>query len=106
MNESLRKGDFENEAEDDPKAGPRERSQERSKARAQKWDQACIQKLFKIGENLALTTAGLVGHAQSLARTLASPSDIRRGGAAALPVARRELRDLTREGAVAASMGS
>tara|TARA_B110000444_G_C18843178_1_gene600178 strand:- start:1077 stop:1700 length:624 start_codon:yes stop_codon:yes gene_type:complete len=29
-----------------------------------------VQKLFKIGENLALTTAGLVGHAQSLSRTL------------------------------------
>ena len=29
-----------------------------------------VQKLFKIGDNLALTTAGLVGHAQSLARTL------------------------------------
>ena len=27
-----------------------------------------VQKLFKIGENLALTTAGLVGHAQSLVR--------------------------------------
>ena len=26
-----------------------------------------VQKLFKIGDNLALTTAGLVGHAQSLA---------------------------------------
>ena len=25
-----------------------------------------VQKLFKIGNNLALTTAGLVGHAQSL----------------------------------------
>ena len=31
-----------------------------------------VQKLFKIGDNLALTTAGLVGHAQSLARTLAA----------------------------------
>ena len=31
-----------------------------------------VQKLFKIGDNLALTTAGLVGHAQSLSRTLAS----------------------------------
>ena len=31
-----------------------------------------VQKLFKIGENLALTTAGLVGHAQSLSRTLAA----------------------------------
>ena len=31
-----------------------------------------VQKLFKIGNNLALTTAGLVGHAQSLARTLAA----------------------------------
>lgn len=29
-----------------------------------------VQKLFKIGNNLALTTAGLVGHAQSLSRTL------------------------------------
>ena len=29
-----------------------------------------VQKLFKIGDNLALTTAGLVGHAQSLSRTL------------------------------------
>tara|TARA_B100001996_G_scaffold9064_1_gene7628 strand:+ start:3553 stop:4182 length:630 start_codon:yes stop_codon:yes gene_type:complete len=29
-----------------------------------------VQKLFKIGPNLALTTAGLVGHAQSLSRTL------------------------------------
>ena len=28
-----------------------------------------VQKLFKIGNNLALTTAGLVGHAQSLSRT-------------------------------------
>ncbi len=31
-----------------------------------------VQKLFKIGENLALTTAGLVGHAQSLSRTLSA----------------------------------
>ncbi|DAC60250.1 MAG TPA: hypothetical protein D7I08_00905, partial [Candidatus Poseidoniales archaeon] len=31
-----------------------------------------VQKLFKIGHNLALTTAGLVGHAQSLSRTLAA----------------------------------
>ena len=31
-----------------------------------------VQKLFKIGDNLALTTAGLVGHAQSLSRTLAA----------------------------------
>ena len=31
-----------------------------------------VKKLFKIGDNLALTTAGLVGHAQSLARTLAA----------------------------------
>ncbi|MGY8745666.1 MAG: proteasome subunit beta [Candidatus Poseidoniales archaeon] len=41
-----------------------------------------VQKLFKIGENLALTTAGLVGHAQSLARTLAaevSLFELRRG---------------------------
>jgi proteasome beta subunit len=29
-----------------------------------------VQKLFQIGENIALTTAGLVGHAQSLSRTL------------------------------------
>ena len=29
-----------------------------------------VQKLFQIGPNLALTTAGLVGHAQSLSRTL------------------------------------
>ena len=39
-------------------------------------------KLFKIGDNLALTTAGLVGHAQSLARTLAaevSLFELRRG---------------------------
>ena len=41
-----------------------------------------VQKLFKIGENLALTTAGLVGHAQSLARTLTaevSLFELRRG---------------------------
>ena len=41
-----------------------------------------VQKLFKIGGNLALTTAGLVGHAQSLARTLAaevSLFELRRG---------------------------
>ena len=41
-----------------------------------------VQKLFKIGENLALTTAGLVGHAQSLSRTLAaevSLYELRRG---------------------------
>jgi len=41
-----------------------------------------VQKLFKIGNNLALTTAGLVGHAQSLARTLAaevSLFELRRG---------------------------
>ncbi|MCS5536475.1 MAG: proteasome subunit beta, partial [Candidatus Poseidoniaceae archaeon] len=31
-----------------------------------------VQKLFKIAENLALTTAGLVGHAQSLSRMLAA----------------------------------
>ena len=31
-----------------------------------------VQKLFKIADNLALTTAGLVGHAQSLSRTLAA----------------------------------
>ena len=41
-----------------------------------------VQKLFKIGDNLALTTAGLVGHAQSLSRTLAaevSLYELRRG---------------------------
>ena len=41
-----------------------------------------VQKLFKIGDNLALTTAGLVGHAQSLSRTLAaevSLFELRRG---------------------------
>ncbi|NCG42580.1 MAG: proteasome subunit beta [Euryarchaeota archaeon] len=31
-----------------------------------------VQKLFQIGKNLALTTAGLVGHAQSLSRTLSA----------------------------------
>ena len=31
-----------------------------------------VQKLFKIGNNIALTTAGLVGHAQSLSRTLSA----------------------------------
>ncbi len=31
-----------------------------------------VQKLFKIADNLALTTAGLVGHAQSLSRMLAA----------------------------------
>lgn len=31
-----------------------------------------VQKVFKISEHIALTTAGLVGHAQSLSRTLAS----------------------------------
>ncbi len=31
-----------------------------------------VQKLFRIADNMALTTAGLVGHAQSLARTLAA----------------------------------
>ena len=31
-----------------------------------------VQKLFKIGDNLALITAGLLGHAQSLSRTLAA----------------------------------
>jgi proteasome beta subunit len=31
-----------------------------------------VQKLFRIGKNLALTTAGLVGHAQSLSRTLSA----------------------------------
>ncbi len=42
-----------------------------------------VQKLFKIGDNLALTTAGLVGHAQSLARTLSaevSLYELKRGG--------------------------
>ncbi|HJM12918.1 MAG TPA: proteasome subunit beta [Candidatus Thalassarchaeaceae archaeon] len=31
-----------------------------------------VQKLFRISENVALTTAGLVGHAQSLSRMLAA----------------------------------
>ena len=31
-----------------------------------------VQKLFKISDTIALTTAGLVGHAQSLSRTLAA----------------------------------
>ena len=31
-----------------------------------------VKKLFRIADNLALTTAGLVGHAQSLSRMLAS----------------------------------
>ena len=31
-----------------------------------------VQKLFKISDNIALTTAGLVGHAQSLSRVLAA----------------------------------
>ncbi|MCH1541082.1 MAG: proteasome subunit beta [Candidatus Poseidonia sp.] len=31
-----------------------------------------VQKLFKIGDNLALTTAGVVGHAQSISRTLSA----------------------------------
>jgi len=31
-----------------------------------------VQKLFKISDSVALTTAGLVGHAQSLSRTLAA----------------------------------
>jgi proteasome beta subunit len=31
-----------------------------------------VQKLFRIADNMALTTAGLVGHAQSLSRTLAA----------------------------------
>ena len=31
-----------------------------------------VKKLFKISNNVALTTAGLVGHAQSLSRTLAA----------------------------------
>ena len=30
-----------------------------------------VQKLFRISDNVALTTAGLVGHAQSLSRVLA-----------------------------------
>ena len=41
-----------------------------------------VQKLFKIGDNLALTTAGLIGHTQSLSRTLAaevSLFELRRG---------------------------
>ena len=35
-----------------------------------------VQKLFKIAPNLALTTAGLVGHAQSLARTLSAETTL------------------------------
>ena len=35
-----------------------------------------VQKLFKIGDKLALTTAGLVGHAQSLSRTLAAETTL------------------------------
>jgi proteasome beta subunit len=35
-----------------------------------------VQKLFQIGHNLALTTAGLVGHAQSLSRTLAAETTL------------------------------
>ena len=31
-----------------------------------------VQKLFRIADNLALTTAGLVGHAQALSRSLAA----------------------------------
>ena len=31
-----------------------------------------VQKVFQISDSIALTTAGLVGHAQSLSRTLAS----------------------------------
>ena len=31
-----------------------------------------VQKLFRISDNIALTTAGLVGHAQSLSRVLAA----------------------------------
>ena len=31
-----------------------------------------VQKVFRISDNIALTTAGLVGHAQSLSRTLAA----------------------------------
>ncbi len=31
-----------------------------------------VQKLFQISDTIALTTAGLVGHAQSLSRTLAA----------------------------------
>jgi 20S proteasome alpha/beta subunit len=41
-----------------------------------------VQKLFRIGDNLGLTTAGLVGHAQSLSRTLAAEValyELRRG---------------------------
>ena len=41
-----------------------------------------VQKLFKIAPNLALTTAGLVGHAQSLSRTLSAETtlyELRRG---------------------------
>lgn len=35
-----------------------------------------VQKLFRIADNLALTTAGLVGHAQSLSRTLAAEMNL------------------------------
>ena len=35
-----------------------------------------VKKLFQIDENLALTTAGLVGHAQSLSRTLAAETTL------------------------------
>ena len=41
-----------------------------------------VKKLFQIAPNLALTTAGLVGHAQSLARTLNAETtlyDLKRG---------------------------
>jgi len=41
-----------------------------------------VQKLFKIADNIALTTAGLVGHAQSLARMLSAETtlyQLRRG---------------------------
>ena len=41
-----------------------------------------VQKLFRIGDNLGLTTAGLVGHAQSLSRTLSAEValyELRRG---------------------------
>jgi proteasome beta subunit len=37
-----------------------------------------VKKLFQIDENLALTTAGLVGHAQSLSRTLAAETTLYR----------------------------
>ncbi len=37
-----------------------------------------VKKLFQIDENLALTTAGLVGHAQSLSRTLSAETTLYR----------------------------